>query len=204
VGGANTNAIAVDFSPTAVSGIITVAGTNSCGTGPVSPDFNLTVNATPPTPLITASGDTLHSDAPTGNQWYFNGTAIAGATGQTWVAQHSGWYWDVVTLNGCSSAESNHQYIIITGVDSHSSSAINVYPVPNDGRFTVSIISSSKEPFTITVFSNLGVKIHEVKDIHVNSQFYQVIDLRPVFNGIYTVVIRNSIYHIVKKVVVSR
>jgi hypothetical protein len=204
VGGANTNSIAIDFSPTAVSGTITVNGTNSCGNGPVSPDFEVTVNPIPAAPVVTNIGNTLYSDAPTGNQWYFEGTLIVGATAQTYDATQTGYYWSVVTLNGCSSAESNHQYIIIVGVDSHSSSAINVYPVPNDGRFTVSIISSSKEPFTITVFSNLGVKIHEVKDIHVNSQFYQVIDLRPVFNGIYTVVIRNSIYHIVKKVVVSR
>jgi hypothetical protein len=212
VGGANTNSIAIDFSPTAVSGTITVNGTNSCGNGPVSPDFEVTVNPIPPAPVVTNTGYTAYSSAPAGNQWYYSvthsgtGGPILGATGQTYDATQTGtgWYWSIVTLYGCSSDTSNHKLIITVGIDSHSSSAINVYPVPNDGKFTVSIISPSQEPFIITVFTNLGIQILEVKDIHVNGHFDQVIDLRPVFNGIYTVVIRNSIYHIVKKVVVSR
>jgi len=162
--------------------------------------------------VVTNTGYTAQSSAPAGNQWYYSvtqsgtGAPISGATAQTYDATltGSGYYWSIVTLNGCTSAESNHKLILVIGIDSHSSSAINVYPVPNDGRFTVSIISPSQEPFTITVFSNLGVKIHEVKDIHVNGQFDQVIDLRTAFNGIYTVVIRNSISHIVKKVVITR
>ncbi len=210
IGASNTNSITVNFSLTAVSGTITVAGNNSCGNGTVSPNFAVTVNAIPATPVVTNTGYTAYSSAPTGNQWYYSatlsgtGAPIIGATSQTYVATLEGYYWSVVTLNGCSSAESNHHLIRVTGVDSHSSSAINVYPVPNDGRFTVSIISPSQEPFTITIFSNLGVKIYEVKDIHVNGQFDQVIDLRTTFNGIYTVVIRNSISHVVKKVVITR
>jgi hypothetical protein len=212
VSGANTNSITIDFSPAAVSGNITVLGTNSCGNGTVSPNFAVNVNPIPATPVVTNTGYTAQSSAPAGNQWYFSdtqsgtGAPIFGATAQTYDATLTGegYYWSIVTLNGCSSAESNHHLIRVTGIDSHSSSAINVYPVPNDGRFTVSIISSSQEPFTITVFSNLGVKIYEVKDIHVNGQFDQVIDLRTTFNGIYTVVIRNSISHVVKKVVITR
>jgi len=212
VSGANTNSITVDFSLAAVSGNITVLGTNSCGNGTVSPNFAVTVNPIPAAPVVTNTGYTAQSSAPAGNQWYYSvtqsgtGAPISGATAQTYDATltGSGYYWSIVTLNGCTSAESNHKLILVIGIDSHSSSAINVYPVPNDGRFTVSIISPSQEPFTITVFSNLGVKIHEVKDIHVNGQFDQVIDLRTAFNGIYTVVIRNSISHIVKKVVITR
>lgn len=51
--GANTNTIVVDFSTTSTSGAISVYGTNACGdTGPVSPDFQVTVNALPATSLI--------------------------------------------------------------------------------------------------------------------------------------------------------
>jgi len=212
IGASNTNSIIVDFSLSAVSGNITVLGTNSCGNGTVSPNFAVTVNPIPAAPVVTNTGYTAYSSAPTGNQWYYSatlsgtGAPIIGATAQTYDATLTGegYYWSIVTLNGCSSAESNRQFIRVTGIDSHSSSSISVYPVPNDGRFTVSIISPSQEPFTITVFSNLGVKIYEVKDIHVNGQFDQVIDLRTAFNGIYTVVIRNSISNVVKKVVITR
>jgi len=47
--GDNTYSITVSFSDLAVSGVITVQGTNACGNGPVSPDFNLTV--LPPVPF---------------------------------------------------------------------------------------------------------------------------------------------------------
>jgi len=42
--GLNTHAITVDFSNTAVSGNISVYGTNSCGNGIASPDFAVVVN----------------------------------------------------------------------------------------------------------------------------------------------------------------
>ncbi len=50
--GANTNSITVGFSTTAVSGNITVYGTNSCGNGTISQIYSLTVNPLPTTSLI--------------------------------------------------------------------------------------------------------------------------------------------------------
>ena len=68
--GSGTNSITVDFSNAAVSGDITVTGTNSCGNGVASPAFPVTVNEVPPAPVIEASGEILTSSAPEGNQWY--------------------------------------------------------------------------------------------------------------------------------------
>jgi phosphodiesterase/alkaline phosphatase D-like protein len=202
--GANTNSITVSFSPTALSGIITVRGTNSCGNGTVSPNFVVTVNPIPPTPVVTNIGTTLYSSALTGNQWYFEGTLIVGATAQTYVATQDGYYWSVVTINGCSSAESNHQYVVITGVDSHSSSAINIYPVPNDGQFNVSITTASNESFSISIYNSLGVKIYEETKVDVNGSLQKMIDLRPVPNGVYTVIFVNSQNQVVKKIIVNK
>jgi hypothetical protein len=203
-GGGTTNSITVDFSAAAVSGNITVLGTNSCGNGTVSANFAVTVNAIPPTPVVTNTGTTLYSSAPTGNQWYFEGTLIVGATAQTYVATQDGYYWSIVTLNGCSSAESNHLQIFTTGIDSHSSSAINIYPVPNDGQFNVSITTASNESFSISVYNSLGVKIYEETKVEVNGSLQKVIDLRPVPNGVYTVIFENSQKQVVKKIVVNK
>ena len=159
--GANTNTITVDFGATATSGNITVMGTNSCGNGVVSPNFAVTVNPIPPTPVVTNTGTTLQSTAASGNQWYFEGTLITGATGQTYVATQDGYYWDIVTLNGCSSDSSNHKLILTTGIDPHSSAAINIYPVPNDGQFNVSINTASDQSFSISVYNSIGVRIYE-------------------------------------------
>ena len=51
--GNNTNAISVDFSPSAASGIITVTGSNVCGSGPSS---QLPINVTP-LPIANAGSD---------------------------------------------------------------------------------------------------------------------------------------------------
>jgi hypothetical protein len=210
VAGSNTNAITVDFDATAVSGVITVAGTNSCGSGTVSPDFNLTVNPIPAAAVVSNTGYTANSSVATGNQWYYSTTAtgtgapISGATGQTYDATltGTGYYWVIVTVNGCPSAESNRVLIITTGVESLASAGISLFPVPNDGRFTVTF--SSNDTYTITVFSNIGVKVYEEKNVEVNASTSKVIDLRPVPNGVYTVIFENSQNKVMKKIVVNK
>jgi hypothetical protein len=203
-GGSNTNSITVTISTSAVSGNITVSGSNSCGNGNASPNFAVTVNPVPPAPVINSTGDALHSSEPSGNQWYFQGTLIAGATGQTYVATQTGYYWDIVTLNGCSSDTSNHVFIIPTGIDQHSSAAINIYPVPNDGQFNVTMTTASEESFSIRVYNNLGIKIYEETKVEVNGTLQKVIDLRPVPDGIYTVIFENNQNQVVKKIVVNK
>jgi hypothetical protein len=210
VGSSNSNSITVDFSASASSGNITVTGTNSCGNGTVSPNFAVTVNPIPPAPVVTNIGTTLYSSAPTGNQWYYSatlsgtGAPIPGATGQTYVATQDGYYWSVVTINGCSSDPSNRKYIIIVGIDSHSPTAINIYPVPNDGQFNVSITTASSESFSISVYNSLGVKIYEETKVDVNGSLQKMIDLRPVPNGVYSVVFVNSENQVVKKIIVNK
>jgi hypothetical protein len=201
--GNNTNSITVTFTPSAVSGNMTVKGTNSCGSGTVSPNFAVTVNPIPPTPVVTNHGDTLFSSAPTGNQWYDLFGMIAGATGQTYVATVESYYWVVVTLNGCSSAESNHLQIKITGIESHPASVINLYPVPNDGLFNIAITTASEESFTIGVYNNLGVKIYETHKVVVSGSLIREIDLRPAPNGMYTVIITGDRETAIKKIIVN-
>ncbi len=204
VAGTNTNNITVNFSMSAVSGDITVYGTNACGNGTVSPALAITILTTPQTPVITNVGPFLTSDAPAGNQWYYEGTLIPGATDQTYVATQVGWYWDIVTLNGCSSASSNQIQIVEIGISTNKGSAISVYPVPNDGRFIISITSSSKESFTLSVLSNLGVEVFLQKDITVTGTVEKVIDLRPIPSGIYSLIIRNSENQIIRKILVNK
>jgi hypothetical protein len=201
--GANTNTITVDFGANAISGNITAAGTNACGNGTAS-NFAVTVNPIPPTPVVTNTGTMLHSSAATGNQWYYQGTLLVGATGQTYVATVDGYYWTMVTLSGCSSDTSNHKLILTTGIGQHSSTSINIYPVPNDGQFNVSITTASEESFSIRVYNNLGVKIYEESKVDVNGSLQKVIDLRPIPTGIYSVIFENSQNQVVKRIVVNK
>jgi hypothetical protein len=206
VAGANTNSITVDFSLMAVSGMITVYGTNSCGNGAVGPEFEVTVNPIPPTPIITVLNDIiLHSNVPTGNQWYFQGAPIAGATGQDYTADKSGEYWCVVTWNGCSSDTSNHIWIVMPGIQPLPSSAkFVVYPVPNDGQFTAAITYPTLENFTIKVYNNLGVMIYEIRNVEVDGTTERSIDLRPTPSGIYSVIFENGNNRVIRKILINR
>ena len=206
VGGSNTNSITVDFSLSAVSGTITVHGTNSCGNGLVGPEFQVTVNPIPPTPIVTVINDIiLHSNIPTGNQWYFQGSLIPGATGQEYTADKSGEYWCVVTWNGCSSDTSNHVWIVMPGIQPDPSSAkFVIYPVPNDGRFTISINSPNLENYNIKIYNTLGVMIYEIRNVEVNGTTDRTIDLRPTPSGIYSVVIENSNNRVIRKILINR
>jgi hypothetical protein len=200
--GTNTNNITVDFSASAVAGAITVTGTNTCGNGTVSPNFNITVTPAPPTPTVSYNGVTLTSSAATGNQWYKDGTAIPGETNPTYVPTVDGEYWVVVTVYGCSS-ESDHISVVV-GIDEQRNSGFSLYPIPNDGRFTISIVSPSQETYSISVFNNLGMKIYEAQDIVVNGTLTKVIDVRPVAQGIYSVVLQNGKSRVEKKILINK
>jgi hypothetical protein len=204
VGGAGTNLITVDFGMNAVSGVITVYGSNSCGNGAVSPDFIVTVNPVPFTPIVIPNNETLMSSSPNGNQWHFNGIHISGATGQFYVAGLTGWYWTDVTLNGCTSDTSNHVYVIITGVEEILKSQFVVYPVPNDGIFTTEITSPVEQIVDMQIFNKIGQVIYEQRKIRVQGQFKQQIDLRPIPVGIYTVVLRSEEGVMLRKVLISQ
>ncbi|MEI7663311.1 MAG: T9SS type A sorting domain-containing protein, partial [Bacteroidota bacterium] len=203
--GQNSSSITVTFGTSAVSGNVTVLGVNSCGNGTVSPNFAVTTHPVPAAPVVTATGNVLTSSAPAGNQWYYEGVIIPGATGQTYTVTHNtGYYSCEVTLSGCSSPVSNRVWVVMTGIEQLQGSNFNIYPVPNDGMFTVSLTSESEETFTITIFSNLGVQVREVKDIRVNGRSDQLIDLRPAASGVYMVVIRNGSSAVVKKVIINK
>ncbi|MFZ4455788.1 MAG: LamG-like jellyroll fold domain-containing protein [Bacteroidales bacterium] len=68
----------------------------------------------PATPTITMVGNTLHSSASTGNQWYNSNGIINGETGQDLVFQSQNTYYTIVTLSDCSSAPSNSINTLVT------------------------------------------------------------------------------------------
>jgi hypothetical protein len=203
--GSNTSSITVDFSLAAVSGNITVYGTNSCGNGTASPNFAVTVGPTPQAPVITISNDTLSSNAPSGNQWYMDGTMIPGATGQTYIAVQTGHYTDVITLNGCSSVPSNDIYYVVIGIEETiRGGTISIYPNPSDGLFTMVISTSALQTFNLSVLNNLGLTVFASDDIKVNGTVRKTLDLRSAPNGVYSIMLQNNETHVVKKIIINK
>ncbi|SMD17170.1 hypothetical protein SAMN04488101_1221, partial [Pedobacter nyackensis] len=104
------------------SGNYSVLVTNAGGCSKTSTRVSVVISPLPPTPGVTVTTTTtfcaggsviLTSDAVTGNQWYLDGNAIAGATGTTYEAKIAGKYTVVVTDGmPCSSLISNE--IVVT------------------------------------------------------------------------------------------
>jgi len=205
VAGENTNNIMVDFAPDAVTGDITVMGENICGFGTPSPAYEVRVNPIPATPVVTVDESyLLHSSAPAGNQWYFNGVMIDGATGQDYQAEEEGFYWTIVTLNGCISDESNHVEVIFVGLGELNGSSFRIYPIPNDGKFSVFIVIPGEETFSVSVYNDLGIKVYEMREFHVNGKAQKTIELLNPSMGIYTVVFQGGNQTVIRKVLVTK
>ncbi|MCK9424034.1 MAG: T9SS type A sorting domain-containing protein, partial [Bacteroidales bacterium] len=163
--------------------------------------------AIPEAPIITRDSMTLTSNYPDGNQWYYEGTLIEGATGQVYiVTAHTGYYSCTVTINGCTSPMSDPVWVDVVGIpEMPSGASFTIYPVPNNGEFTASILYPSDETFNIVVYNQLGSKIFELKDIHLTGgKCEQRIDLRPISTGIYSVVFMNKDHKVIRKVLVNR
>lgn len=205
--GAGTPAITVNYAPNASSGAITVFATNSCGAGPQSPPLPVQFTPVPETPVISREGDLLISSVVSYNQWYRNGLAIPGATAQYYPATDTGTYWDQASLNNCASDTSNHIYVdVITGiVDVDPGFNISVFPVPNDGRFTLASNESPEGVVEITIFNMLGIPVYTgYYNPEHGASLLKTIDLAPIAGGIYSMLITTRNKNVVKKIIINR
>jgi photosystem II stability/assembly factor-like uncharacterized protein len=78
---------------------------------------SLTVNPAPAQPVITQVSITLQSSATTGNQWYFNGNIITGATAPTYAPTVSGLYAVKVSNTNCQSILSDPINFVYTSIN---------------------------------------------------------------------------------------
>lgn len=107
-------ATAQQYVATASGSYTVVVSAGDCSSA-ASAATTVTVNPIPATPTVAPGGPTsfcaggsvtLTSSSSSGNQWYKDGNAISGATGQTYNATASGNYTVVVMTSDCPSAAS--------------------------------------------------------------------------------------------------
>jgi len=125
------------------------------------------VNARPVTPTLSAqyngTNTTLTSSAASGNQFYFNGVVIPGATAATHVvsaASPLGAYTVVVTsAAGCASAAST-PLTVTSSVKPLAGTTLSVYPTPTpDGKLRVEL-TGYRQAVTLTVRNTLGQVVY--------------------------------------------
>jgi PKD repeat protein len=204
VAGTTSNSITVDFPIGSGSGDVWVVASNSCGSSAPSPTRQVTVAPVPSTPIITEQNDTLFSNIGNGNQWFRNDSLIPGAVMYYYKPELSGEYWDQVSEGNCFSDTSSHFIVVISGLNQLQDFGCQIYPVPCDGRFTISLHNSEKEQIRISIYNNLGQKILEIPAITVSGLYKKEIDLRSVPPGVYTIVLKTSSNQIVKKMLIKK
>ena len=116
----------------------------------------------PVKPVTTIAGlDTenpvLTSSATDGNQWFNNGTAINGATAQTYTATEPGVYTVVTSASTCTSAVSDAQVLIITGLETTPELRVRTYPNPVVNELIIDMHAiNPKREATIALYDIAG------------------------------------------------
>ncbi|MDD3437391.1 MAG: S8 family serine peptidase [Candidatus Gastranaerophilales bacterium] len=194
-GTSTTNSIVVDFGTTAISGDITVKGTNSCGDGTVS-TLPVTVNIKPTTPLITLNGLVLQSDSPNGNLWFNQNGIINGATNQNYTVTVDGDYYVIVSLLGCDSDPSNIINVTVTGIEVvESGRVIKVYPNPVSNELIIEIEGNNGK-VDFDILNAIGQIVF--KGILVDKTTVQTRDFAP---GVYLIKLENGKTFEFKKII---
>lgn len=182
-----------------------VASSSACASPSMATSNSITetVNPVPPTATITMSGTTLTSSSATGNQWYLDGTAIPGATGQNYTFTSNGNYTVVVTSGSCSSPASAATSVTNVGISETSNdNTISVYPNPNDGNFILSFNSPVKTSCKVMITNAIGQLVYQEELKDFSGSYSKHLSVTEFGKGVYTISFTNSRNETVKKIIV--
>ena len=132
---------------------VTVTDTNGCST--ISTEVIVIVNPLLPLPSILQNNDTLSSSAASGNQWYFNGVIITGATSQYYVVTQNGSYSVVVTdtFSGCFTASASISFEDVSIETISNDHQVNIFPNPTTNILNISYTNANTKSLNIKVIS---------------------------------------------------
>jgi hypothetical protein len=179
--GQNTRTIVVSFGPTASSGNMRVRGTNTCGSGPLSPARQITVMMAPILAIgtTTVTGTTCYNATQTitvagsgntflvkngGSATFIAGSKILYKAGTTVLS--GGYMLGKITTNGtyCGAKSleivaagtgddqrNEHQDSTATLPEKEGSGAFRLYPNPTPGNFTLELTTDISASTPVTV-----------------------------------------------------
>ncbi|MDO7873367.1 FG-GAP-like repeat-containing protein [Hymenobacter sp. ASUV-10] len=203
--GATTAAIVVK-----ATGTYAVAGTSAAGCIAAAPVTAVVVAPTPALPVITqAPVGTLSSSSPTGNQWYFNGTPIPGATGATYVvpsaAGNGSYSLSVTSAAGCVSALATPVAVVLTGTNPRAAlAALMLAPNPAHASVTVQLPALPAGPAaSLTLLDALGRTVRSYPVAPAPGSRSQELPLSGVAAGVYALRLTAGGSTVVRRLVVE-
>jgi photosystem II stability/assembly factor-like uncharacterized protein len=162
------------------SGTISVTAANGCDS--VSSSLSITVNPAPAIPTITFINNILSSGLASSYQWYLNGSAIPGATGQNYTPAQNGTYSVVVTNSfGCASSSGPFAVIGLSVNEIQINGALEISPNPLINSAIIVIGGSSGEEYLS--ISDVRGKIISETPVNVNDRI--TLDRKNFAEGIY-------------------
>jgi uncharacterized protein YpmB len=147
-------------------------------------------------------GAMLKSNSYLGNQWYLNGSLIPGATDSGFTPQVTGNYFDIVTLNNCSSAPSNELYFVVTGINKQGNDFIIAEPNPASDIVMISYKQEGSQPMRIRLISQQGKLIRDYQEEGSWGGIIKKYDVSGVSAGLYFLEISFRTGSIIKKLMI--
>jgi hypothetical protein len=142
---------------------------------------------TEPGVTITQNGDSLFSSSAFNNQWYFNGIAINGATGQIFAPSTNGTAYTLVTndTTGCSQ-KSNTISFVLTAVDTVAApKGLIVSPNPTTGVVNISFTVTTDDALSFEVFNILGERLIKQDEGNFIGAYSGQLNLSGYADGVY-------------------
>jgi len=120
---------------------------------------------TPYQPTIQVNGNTLSSDWQFGNQWFFNGQPIPGATEQFHTATESGFYTVQATTGVCISPMSEVYSHTLVSTSSFGEQDIRIYPNPVEGVLHVHFEYVPQRKLLFALYDVLGQQVTTTRNV---------------------------------------
>ncbi|MFZ4522066.1 MAG: T9SS type A sorting domain-containing protein [Bacteroidales bacterium] len=155
----------------------------------------------PPAPVISVNGAELFSSGCCGNQWYRDGVLLPGATGTVYQPNKTAHYWDIVTVNGCSSDTSNDIYYVMASIGKPENVSFSIEPNPANDDVTIMSKNGTSIIERIEIFSTSGKT--ELTYVNVRKSEEVIIDIRRLSPGLYFLSVKTTSGKTVLKLMVQ-
>jgi hypothetical protein len=145
-------------------------------------------DSTPVAPLVSLIGNLLVANTSGTYVWYYNGSIIPGATGQTYHPSAIGYYYAIRVDGYCPSFASNTMYVSLLGIDEVADGDLKIYPNPSTGIINLDWGTRNVD-VKVDVYSILG---QGVQHKEINNKTYETLDLSYLPQGNYFIVVRDN------------
>ncbi|MBL0035877.1 MAG: PQQ-dependent sugar dehydrogenase [Flavobacteriales bacterium] len=143
-----------------------------------------------PAPSVTSDGFELSSTTANSYQWYWNGAAVPGATGQTYVPANAGDYYVVGQFTGGCSLISDTLTFIATGLGEQAAEHLQVFPQPAKDQVVLQRSTEDQVAGMVRMVDEVG---REVLNTRWSAGATQLaLNVERVPNGTYVVLVENS------------